>query len=189
LPKSRRAIAPATKAQSATLRAITPDRVEAVGHQLHAQAGNGVVRGLKPTTPQKAAGRMTLPPVCVPRATGKNPAATPAAEPLLEPPGVRVSPCGLAVGPALRVANSVVTVLPMTTPPAARVQATEAASARGGDRPKSANYMPSAYRRYQAHPSRQPECMQRPGPRGGGGLARLIRVDVGEGADLAFAGR
>jgi hypothetical protein len=35
------------------------------------------------------------------------------------------------VGPGLRVANSVVTVLPTTTPPAARVHATGAESARG----------------------------------------------------------
>ena len=35
------------------------------------------------------------------------------------------------VGPGLRVANSVVTVLPITTAPAARAQATGAASALG----------------------------------------------------------
>ena len=41
-----------------------------------------------PTTPQKAAGRMTEPMVCVPKASGQKPAATAAAEPLLLPPGV-----------------------------------------------------------------------------------------------------
>ena len=44
--------------------------------------------GLKPTTPQKAAGRITDPIVCVPTASWQRPAATAAAEPLLEPPGV-----------------------------------------------------------------------------------------------------
>jgi hypothetical protein len=38
---------------------------------------------------------------------------------------------GFIVGPGARVANSVVTVLPMITPPAARAQATGAESARG----------------------------------------------------------
>src|SRR4051812_35334998 len=74
---------------------------------------------------------MMLPAVCVPNASGKKPAATPAADPDDEPPGVCAGFAGLAVGPGLRVANSVVTVLPMTTPPAARVQATAAASAFG----------------------------------------------------------
>ena len=87
--------------------------------------------GLKPTTPQKAAGRMTLPAVWVPKAKGKKKSATPAAEPEEEPPGVWAGLAGLAVGPGLRVANSVVTVLPMTAAPAARAAATAAASARG----------------------------------------------------------
>ena len=55
--------------------------------------------GLKPTTPQKEAGRSTDPPVCVPRASGTIPSATAAAEPLEEPPGVWLARCGLVVGP------------------------------------------------------------------------------------------
>jgi len=55
--------------------------------------------GLKPTIPQKAAGRITDPMVCVPTASGQSPAATAAAEPLLEPPGVWSRLCGLRVGP------------------------------------------------------------------------------------------
>jgi hypothetical protein len=43
---------------------------------------------LTPTTPQKAAGRITEPIVCVPSASGQSPAATAAADPLEEPPGV-----------------------------------------------------------------------------------------------------
>ena len=55
--------------------------------------------GLNPTRPQNAAGRMTEPMVCDPNAQGKKPAATPAAEPLLDPPGVWRVFQGLRVGP------------------------------------------------------------------------------------------
>ncbi len=44
--------------------------------------------GTKPTTPQNAAGRMTEPAVCVPSANGTMCAATAAADPLDDPPGV-----------------------------------------------------------------------------------------------------
>ena len=59
------------------------------------------------------------------------PAATAAAEPLEEPPGVWAGSCGLRVLPAVRLANSVVTVLPRTIAPAARSIATTAASCDG----------------------------------------------------------
>jgi hypothetical protein len=68
--------------------------------------------GLYPTTPQYAAGRMMLPAVCVPNATGNIPSATPAAEPDDDPPGVCPILAGFAVAPGFRVANSVVTVFP-----------------------------------------------------------------------------
>ena len=55
--------------------------------------------GTKPTTPQKEPGRMVEEVVCVPRASGSIIAATAAAEPDEEPPGVRVASCGLRVGP------------------------------------------------------------------------------------------
>ena len=42
--------------------------------------------GLRPTTPQHAAGSRMEPPVSLPSAPSANPAATAAAEPLLEPP-------------------------------------------------------------------------------------------------------
>ena len=64
---------------------------------------------LKPTTPQKAAGRIVEPMVCVPIASGLNPAATAAAEPLLDPPGEYSRLRGLRVGPGSKYANSVVT--------------------------------------------------------------------------------
>ena len=77
---------------------------------------------------------MVEPVVWVPIAIGTMKSATAAAEPLDEPPGVRVRSCGLRVGPGCRLANSVVTVLPSSTPPALRDSATQAAS-RSGWRP------------------------------------------------------
>jgi hypothetical protein len=55
--------------------------------------------GFAPTTPQKAAGRMTEPFVCDPIAAGTIPAATAAADPIDDPPGVREGSCGFRVGP------------------------------------------------------------------------------------------
>ncbi len=72
------------------------------------------------------------PAVCVAKAAGTMPLATAAAEPLDEPPGVwSVAPCGLRVGPGWKVANSVVTVLPISSAPALRLAATQAASTKG----------------------------------------------------------
>ena len=84
--------------------------------------------GLKPKQPQKLAGRKIEPNTWVPSATLTAPAATAAAEPLLEPPGVRVSSHGLRVARGSIHANSVVTVLPRITPPASRSAATLALS-------------------------------------------------------------
>jgi hypothetical protein len=64
----------------------------------------------------------------VPSAALIIPAATPAAEPLLDPPGVRRRSCGLRVPRGSVEANSVVTVLPTITAPASRKAATLAAS-------------------------------------------------------------
>ena len=58
-------------------------------------------------------------------------AATPAAEPLLEPPGVCAVFQGLRVGDGSPLANCVVTALPMMTAPAFRSSATEWASWSG----------------------------------------------------------
>ena len=68
--------------------------------------------------PQYDAGRKVEPPVCDPRAAGTIRAATEAAEPLLEPPGVCSIFQGLRVGEGSAVANYVVTVLPRMTAPA-----------------------------------------------------------------------
>lgn len=58
--------------------------------------------------------------------------ATEAAEPLEEPPGVCVSLCGLRVRPGVKVANSVVTVLPRISAPARR--AVDSRAVAGVDR-------------------------------------------------------
>ena len=87
--------------------------------------------GLKPAMPQQAAGRISEPAVCVPRDSGTMKSATAAAEPLDEPPGVCAGLKGLRVAPAVMLASSVVTVLPITTAPASRHRATAAASTRG----------------------------------------------------------
>ena len=65
---------------------------------------------------------------CVPSAAESMPAATAAAEPLLDPPGVRWGSQGLRVPRGSVAANSVVTVLPRMTAPASRSAATAAAS-------------------------------------------------------------
>ena len=74
---------------------------------------------------------ITEPMVCVPNETGTMPAATAAAEPDDEPPGVWAGLCGLVVTFGVKVANSVVTVLPSTRPSIPRSRATTAASLRG----------------------------------------------------------
>ena len=66
-----------------------------------------------------------------PKAAGNTPAATPTAEPLLEPPGVWSAFHGLRVGEGSPHANCVVTVLPMMIAPAFFSSATEVASYSG----------------------------------------------------------
>src|SRR5579883_1497338 len=90
--------------------------------------------GFKPKTWQKAAGTRTLPPPSLPCAIGVIPAATLAAAPALDPPGVRRGSQGLRVTPKTRFSpvvpkpNSAVLVLPTTIAPAARRRSTESAS-------------------------------------------------------------
>src|SRR5258708_8786046 len=87
--------------------------------------------GLKPTTPLNAAGLITEPSVCVPSASGTIPAATAAAEPDEEPPGVCLRFHGLTVGPGYRQANSVDTVLPKILAPRLRSRSTTQAFSAG----------------------------------------------------------
>ena len=72
---------------------------------------------------------MMEPLVWDPSATGTIPAATAAADPLDDPPGVCSRFLGFFVGPGWNVANSVVTVLPKITAPRSRRRRTMVASA------------------------------------------------------------
>ncbi len=86
--------------------------------------------GLSPTRPQQAAGMRIEPPPSLPCAIGTIPAATAAAEPPEEPPGVRAWSQGLRVTPVWRgsvvgrIPNSGMLVMPMTTKPASRSRRT-----------------------------------------------------------------
>src|ERR1700761_889811 len=91
--------------------------------------------GLRPITPLKAAGRITEPSVCVPTASGTSPAATAAAEPAEDPPGVCAGFLGLRVGAGGRGATAVVADFPTTIAPACRRAATIPASDIDGARP------------------------------------------------------
>src|SRR3954452_9480115 len=78
-----------------------------------------------PTVPVTAPGWRIAPPVSVPMASGASKAATAAAEPPPEPPGMRVVSHGLWVGPYAEcsvdepIANSSMLVLPRIGRPAA----------------------------------------------------------------------
>ena len=58
--------------------------------------------GFKPITPDHEAGIRNEPPASLPVATGTHPAATAAAEPPDEPPGLRVASHGLPAAPFKR---------------------------------------------------------------------------------------
>ena len=68
---------------------------------------------------------------CVATDRGAICAATAAPDPLDDPPGVRVTLCGLVVGPALAIAYSVVTVVPRMTAPAGIILTPTTVSASG----------------------------------------------------------
>src|SRR5258705_12154224 len=87
--------------------------------------------GLKPTTPQNAAGLMTDPFVCDPIAAGTTPAATAAADPMDEPPDVRDGSHGLSVWPGVMNASSAGTGFPSTIAPAASAARTPGHEASG----------------------------------------------------------
>src|SRR5215831_14182085 len=90
--------------------------------------------GLSPTSPQKLAGMRIEPAPSEPSASGASPAATAAAPPPVEPPGVRERSQGLRDSPKSRLsveprqANSGRFVLPTKIAPAARRPATLGAS-------------------------------------------------------------
>src|SRR5207249_7998417 len=97
--------------------------------------------GLNPVTPQKLAGMRIEPPVSVPSAAGTSRAATAAPEPLLEPPGTRLTAHGFTGVPSARLtpvgpkASSWRCVVPTMTAPAVRSRATAPASATAGGAP------------------------------------------------------
>src|SRR5262249_7731813 len=96
--------------------------------------------GFDPTVPVTAPGCRIEPPVSVPIAMGASWAATAAADPPPEPPGIRPRSHGLWVGPYAEysvddpIANSSMLVLPSITSPAARMRSTIVAS-YGGRQP------------------------------------------------------
>ena len=95
-PRSRRARR-AAAAVSATVRVSTPSQAR----NESPRSGPRETRprlGLSPTSPQQAAGMRIEPPPSLPCASGTIPAATAAAEPPEEPPGVRSRSHGLRVG-------------------------------------------------------------------------------------------
>src|SRR5438309_3681105 len=83
-----------------------------------------------PTSPQHAAGIRVEPPPSLPWAIGTRPAATAAAEPPDDPPGVRSRSQGLRVGPNSvasltgRIPYSGRVVVPTITKPALRIRRT-----------------------------------------------------------------
>ena len=141
---------------------------------------------------------MVEPITCVPSAALIIPAATPAAEPLLDPPGVRRRSCGLRVPRGSLAANSVVTVFPTITAPASRNAATLAAS-RSERKPANSgepfSVGMSAVSMMSLMPTGMPSILDSgrpcaPARRGPvGGRARAGEVEIDEGADLGFERR
>lgn len=100
-----------------------------------------------PTTPQYAAGTMIDWSVCDPIAKRQIPAATAAADPPLDPPGVRRGSRGFTVGGGSQYANSSSSVFPSTTAPAplSRVTTSDSSPSKtsGGSRDPAAVGRPS----------------------------------------------
>ena len=101
-------------------------------------AGTRPKLGFRPKLPQNAAGMRTLPAPSVPTDSGPMPAATAAAVPPDEPPGVLLGSHGLRVMPVSGELvsplqpNSGVPVLPSSTAPASRRRAVAGASTSQG---------------------------------------------------------
>src|SRR5690349_17089746 len=121
-------------AASATVRAIGPT-CDSVGAAVVGQTGTRPYCGLIPARPVKLQGMRIEPPPSVPIASGVIPAATEAAAPALEPPGVFAGFHGLRVmpvsgqSPTALQPNSLVVVLPIRIAPARFMRSTGGASA------------------------------------------------------------
>src|ERR1700688_676230 len=131
ISSGRLVMADSPRARSSTPAANRPT-VSSV-HEKHFTPTVGSTRndGFIAATPQYDAGRITEPPVCVPSASGIIPAATAAADPDDDPPGVCAWLRGLSVAVGSREANPVVVVLPAMEAPACFSSITTGASARG----------------------------------------------------------
>src|SRR4051812_5273838 len=124
-------------AQAFEVRAIGPawSKLGASGQQPSSDTSPWV--GLKPTVPVQAAGMRTEPPLSVPIAASARPAASAAALPPLDPPGVRSGAIGLGTQPKWSFslvtphANSCRLVFPTLTYPPASRSATAGAVASG----------------------------------------------------------
>ena len=108
------ASAAVSHAASETLRVNVPSVSSVSLKSVTPSYGSVPSVGLNPTTPQYDAGRMIEPLVCVPSAPHTCAAATAAADPDDDPPGVCPARHGLRVFPGCMNASSVVTVLPKT---------------------------------------------------------------------------
>src|SRR2546426_1330255 len=96
-----------TSAASRTVRVMGPTwdtRAKPLGTPR--PSGTRPYDGLKPYTPQNAAGVRIEPPPSVPSASGPQPPATPTAAPPLEPPGVRAGVHRLPVTPKSGVSGA-----------------------------------------------------------------------------------
>src|SRR5712691_2792673 len=123
-------------AASCIVRAIGPT-CESVGAAACGHTGTRPNWPLMPARPVKQHGMRIEPPPSVPSANGVTPAATDAAAPALDPPGVLPRFHGLRVMPVRGLSptalqpNSLVVVLPIRIAPAAFARVTDGASAAG----------------------------------------------------------
>ncbi len=110
---------------SRTVRVTTPSTAMFTGRRFEPSMSRRCRDGLRPTSPQHAAGMRIDPPPSLACAIGTTPAATRAAAPPEEPPGVRSRAHGFLHGPKRRGSvvavspNSGVALLPRLTSPAA----------------------------------------------------------------------
>src|SRR5262245_3022998 len=124
-------------AASRTVRAIGPALARPSEPDTHGAGETRPREGLMPKRPQQDDGIRIEPPPSLPWASGARPAATAAAAPPLEPPGVRDLSHGLRQSPFSSdsviaiVPNSGVFVLPMTRNPASRMRRTTLVSKSG----------------------------------------------------------
>ena len=125
---------------SSTLWPVAPHPEKSI-HRGAPSRPTAPIVGLRPTSPHSDAGMRTEPPPSDDVAMGTSPAASAAAEPPLEPPGVRSRFHGLCVAPktGLNVAAvhpyDGVFALPMGMAPAARSRATVVSSTVSGGPP------------------------------------------------------